>query len=106
MGGGGGGGGTLIFSYVCDTGYFLGFKILNFNIFWGLEKTEYYWGYEDFVDIFGGYEDFVDTFGVITKLDYIYRSFICILGSFLKAKVQNGGFFLGLLKFQIFIRGA
>ena len=26
--------------------------------------------------------------------------FLCILGSFLK--VQNGGYFLGLLKFQIF----
>ena len=28
--------------------------------------------------------------------------FLCILGSFLKAKVQNGGYFLGLVKFQIF----
>ena len=29
----------------------------------------------------------------------------CILGPFLKVKVQNGGYF-GLLKFQIFIWGA
>ena len=43
------------------SGYFLGFKILNFNIFFffffgrgggGVQKTEYFWGYEDFVDIF------------------------------------------------------
>ena len=32
--------------------YFGGLKILNFNIFWGFQKTEYFWGYEDFVDIF------------------------------------------------------
>ena len=31
-----------------------GFKILNFNIFGGFKKNEYFWGYEDFVDIFGG----------------------------------------------------
>ena len=54
------GGGTLIFSCICRLGLFLGFKILNFNIFGGFQKTEYFWGYEDFVDIFG----------VITKLDY------------------------------------
>ena len=45
---------------------------------------------------------FVDIFGVITKLNYIEVSFLCILGSFLKVKVQNGGYFLGLVKFQIF----
>ena len=43
-------------------------------------------------------------FGVITKLDYVLGSFLCILGSFLKVKVQNGGYFLGLLKFPIFLR--
>ena len=45
-------------------------------------------------------------FGVITKLDYIKRSFLCILGSFLKAEVQNGVIFLGLLKIQIFFGAA
>ena len=54
------------------------------------------------MNIFLGYEDFVDIFGVITKLNYIEVSFLCILGSFLKVKVQNGGYFLGLVKFQIF----
>ena len=28
--------------------------------------------------------------------------FLCIIGSFLKFKVQNGGYLLGLLKFKIF----
>ena len=49
--GGGGGGGTLIFS--CSK-HFLGFKILNFNIFGGFQKNQYFLGYEDFVDIFVG----------------------------------------------------
>ena len=53
-------GATLIFSYV-GSGHFFGFKIMNFNIFWGFQKNKYSFGYEDFVDIFW----------VITKLDYI-----------------------------------
>ena len=44
--------------------------------------------------------------GVITKLDYIYGSFLCILGYFLKINVQNGRYVFGLLKFQIFLGGA
>ena len=45
-------GGTLIFSYkYVGSGHFLGFKILNFNIFGGCQKYHYFWGYEDFVDI-------------------------------------------------------
>ena len=43
------------------------------------------------------------SFGVITQLDYIKWSFLCILGSFLKVKVQNRGHFFGLPKFQIFL---
>ena len=57
------------------------------NIFWGMKILWIFWG-------------------VITKLDYIKGSFLCILGSFLKVKVQNGGYFLGLLKFQICFWGA
>ena len=34
------------------SGHFVGFKILNFNIFRGFQKNEYFCGYEDFVDIF------------------------------------------------------
>ena len=54
-------GGTLKFLYICRLGLFLGFKILNFNIFGGFQKNKYFWGYEDFVDIFWG----------TTKLAYI-----------------------------------
>ena len=50
-GGGGGGGGGV--TYV-GSGYFFGFKILNFIIFWGFQKNKYFLGYEDFVDIFFG----------------------------------------------------
>ena len=44
--------------YVCPPGdeglgYFLGFKVLNVNIFGGFQKTEYFfWG--------GGYEEYMD----------------------------------------------
>ena len=38
-------------SYV-GSGHFLVFQILNFNIFRGFQKNEYFWGYEDFVDFF------------------------------------------------------
>ena len=65
---------------------------MNFNIFWGFQKNEYFLWYEGIVDIFW----------VITQLDYILGSFLCIFWSFLKIKVQNGGYFLGLLKFHIF----
>ena len=85
--GGGGGGGTLIFSYICRLSYFLGFNILNFNIFGVFRKMNNFWEWR-----FCGY-----FWGVITKLGYIKGPFLCILGS-----VQNGGYFLGLLKFQIF----
>ena len=33
--------------------------------------------------------------GVITKFDYFWWSFLCILESFLKIKVQNGNIFGG-----------
>ena len=78
--------GTLIYSYIRRLGPFFWFKILNFNIlFWFSEKNNTLLGMK-ILWIF---------FGVITKLDYIKGSFLCILGSFLKVKVQNGGIFLG-----------
>ena len=64
----------------------MGFKISNFNIFGVFKKNEY----------FGGMKILWIFLGVVTKLDYIQRSFLCILGSFLKVKVQNGGYFLCL----------
>ena len=50
----GGEGGTQIFSFIRRLDHFLGFKILNFNIFGGFQKNEYFLGYEDFVGIFFG----------------------------------------------------
>ena len=49
-------GGTLIFSHIRRLGPFLGFKILNFNIFGGFQKINIFLGYEDFVDIFWGHQ--------------------------------------------------
>ena len=67
MWGGGGGGGVLwkFYTYV-GSGYFLGFKILNFNIFGGFQKNKYFLGYEDFVDIFGGHHENGLYLGVIS----------------------------------------
>ena len=62
----------------------------------GFSRKMIFLCYEDFVDIFGG---------IITKLDYIKGSFLCILGSFLKVMLQNGFFLGGLLKFQMVFLG-
>ena len=70
-----------MFSYIHRLGSFLGFKIFNFSIFWGF--------------IFGGMKNLWIYFGVITKLEFILWSCLCILGSF-------RGYFFGLPKFQIF----
>ena len=68
----------------------------------GVQKNEYSFWYEDFVDNFWGHQ----------KLGYILGSFLSILGSFLKVKVQNGNIywvakilniFGGFLKFLIFV---
>ena len=48
------------------------------------------------MNIFGGYEDFVDIFGSRHKIG-LY------LGVIFKVKVQNRGYFWGLLTFQIFL---
>ena len=70
---------------------------MNFNIFWGFQKKEYFFKNEDFVDIFGGSSQNWTIMG----------SFLCILESFLKVKVQNGGVFFGVAtKIQIFFWGA
>ena len=49
-----GGGGTLIFSYIRRLRPFFLFKILNFIIFEGFQKNEYFLAFEDFVDMFWG----------------------------------------------------
>ena len=49
------GGGVLLYfhSYVGSV-HFFGFQILNFDIFGGFQKYKYFFGYENFVDIFLG----------------------------------------------------
>ena len=48
------------------------------------------------MNTFGGMTIFPGYFlGIITKLNYNKGSFLCILRSFLKVKVQNGGYFWG-----------
>ena len=58
--------GTLIFSYIRRLGSFFGFKFLSFNIFWGFQKNEYFWGYENFVDFFGGHPKIRLVLGLIS----------------------------------------
>ena len=49
-----GGGWVLWYFHTYEgSGHFLGLKILNFNILLGFSEKQYFWGYEDFVDIFG-----------------------------------------------------
>ena len=82
---------------------------MNFNIFGGFQKNEYFLGYEDFVYIFfffflggGGHHKIGLHLGIFS---------MHFFGYFLKVKVQNGGIFgvakisniyLGCLKFLIF----
>ena len=81
------GGGVLwYFHTYIGSGHFWGLKILNLNIFRGFQKSEYFLGVWRFCGKF---------LGIIKKLNYIKGSFLCILGSFLKVKVQNGGYFWG-----------
>ena len=48
----GGGGYSELFFTCVGSGYFFGFKILNFNILWGFQKNKNSFGYAYFVDIF------------------------------------------------------
>ena len=64
--GGGGGGYYDIFIHTKARVIFLGFKILNFIIFGGFQKNEYFLRYEDFVDIFWGHHKIGLYLGVIS----------------------------------------
>ena len=80
-------GGTLKFLYILRLGLF--FWVQNFESqydFWGFKKKIFLGVWR-----FCGY-----FFGVSPQNWPIFRgSFLCILGSFLKGKVQNGGYFWG-----------
>ena len=53
---------------------------MNFNIFWGFQKTEYFWGYEDFLYIFWG-----------NRKIGLYLE---VISMHLRVKVQNEEYFL------------
>ena len=97
--------GTLILSYIHRLGLFFWVQNFEFQYFLGFQKNDYCFGYEDFVDIF---------LGSSQNWTIIKGSFLCILGSHLKVKVQNGSIclvakisnsFLGCLNFLIFFWG-
>ena len=75
-----------------------GFKISNFNIFWGFQKINVFWSIEIFLEIFfffwGGGGGSSQNWTVFRGHFYAYQGF--------PVKEQNGGYFWGLLKFQIF----
>ena len=79
--GGGGGGGTPVFSYIQRLGCFL-FNILNFNIFGGFQKTEYFY-------IFGGMKILWIFLGSSQTLHF---------GVFSEGQGTEWRIFLGLLK--------
>ena len=71
--GGGGGGGVLwYFHTYVGSGYYLGFKILNFNILGGFQKNEFFWGMKILWIFFSGHH----------KIGLVWGSFVCIFGSF------------------------
>ena len=70
---------------------------MNFNIFGGFQKKKMFFGYQDFVDIFWGHHKIGLYLGVISMH---FRAI------YLRARYRMGNIFLGLLKFQIFTRGA
>ena len=45
-----------IFTHTYARTMSLGSRILNFNIFGVFQRNDYFWGYEDFVGIFGGHQ--------------------------------------------------
>ena len=63
-----GGEGILIFSYIRRLGPFFGVQNFEFQYFWGFQKNDYFWGYEDFVDIFWGHHKIGLYLGVISML--------------------------------------
>ena len=84
------GGGGLKVLYIRRLGLFFEFKILNFNIFWGFQKNEYFLGYEDFVDIFWGHHKIGLYLGIISmQIRVFLRARNRIGGIFWVAKISN-----------------
>ena len=78
---------------------------MNFDIFWGFQKNNYFFGYENFVDIFLGSSQNWTIFRghFYAFLGLFLRSRYRIGDIFWVAKISN--IFLGCLKFLIFFGG-
>ena len=94
------GGGTLIFSHICRLGLFFLVQNSEFQFFWGFQKNEYFFGYEDFADIFWGSSQNWASFRVISMH---FSVFFKVKGTEWVAKISN--IFLGCLIFLIFFGG-
>ena len=75
-------GGTLIFSHIRRLGLFFGVQILNFDIFWGFQKNEYFLGLME-IFFFEGHH----------KIGLVCGSLLSNLGSFLRSRYRIGIFF-------------
>ena len=71
------------YTYAGSSQFFL-VQNSEFQYFLGFSENDYFFGYEDFVDIFWGHH----------KIRLYLGPFLCISGSLLKVKVQNGGIFV------------
>ena len=91
-----GGGGTLIFSYIRRLGpFFWGSKFCISIFFWVFRKINIFLGMKILWIFFWGHH----------KIGLYLEVISMHLRSFLRVKVQNWGYFFGLLKFQIFFLG-
>ena len=85
-------GGTLIFSYIRRLGPFFLVQNFEFRYFMGFQKNKYFWGMRILWIFFWG----LHKIGIYLEVISMHFK------SFFKVKVQNWGYFFGLLKFQIF----
>ena len=61
------GGGVLLYFHTnVGSGHFFCIQNFEFHSFLGFQKNKYFWGYEDFVDIFWGHHIIGLYFGVIS----------------------------------------
>ena len=88
----GGGGGTLICSHICRLGLFFGFKSLNFNNYWVFRKMNIFLDMKILWIFFGGSSQNWASLRVIS-MHFMF---------FFKVKGTELGYFMGLLRFQIF----
>ena len=94
-------GDTLILSHIRRLGLFFGVQNSEFEYFWGFQKNEYFFGYyEDFVNIFFGWGG--GGGGGSSQNWASFRVISMHFRVFFKVKGTELGYFLGLLKFQIF----